>query len=137
MFEVEVVVMDEVGTSTTTTPIMPKEKPQPEDKVEAIQDRGMTNPKYNCQKFGHYASECRAPSTRIEEKVNYAKEKNGENGTLLLARNDTSGGQENIWYLDTGASNHMSENKRMSVQLSESMNDSVAFGDDSKVPVKW
>ena len=47
MSEVEVVVMDEVGISTTTTPIMPKEKAQPEDEAEAIQDRGMTNPKYS------------------------------------------------------------------------------------------
>ena len=67
--------------------------------------------------------------------MNYAEEKNGEDGTLLLARNDTSGGQENTWYLDTGASNHMRRNKRMLVQLSESVNGSVAFGDDSKVPV--
>ncbi|KAH9681198.1 hypothetical protein KPL71_026879 [Citrus sinensis] len=78
----------------------------------------------------------RAPSTRIEERVNYPEEKNGEDGTLLLARNDTSGGQEITWYLDTSASNHMSGNKSMFVQLSESVNDSVAFGDDSKVPVK-
>ncbi|KAH9745452.1 hypothetical protein KPL70_004078 [Citrus sinensis] len=117
--EVEVVVMDEVGISTTTTTIMPKEKAQPEDEAEAIQDR-----------------ECRAPSTRIEERVNYAEKKNDENDTLLLARNDTSGGQENTWYLDTGASNHMSGNRSMFVQLSESVNGSVAFGDDSKVPVK-
>ncbi|KAH9671981.1 hypothetical protein KPL70_017541 [Citrus sinensis] len=117
--EVEVVVMDEVGISTTTTPIMPKEKAQPEDEAEAIQDR-----------------ECRAPSTRIEERVNYAEEKNGEDGTLLLARNDTSGGQENTWYLDTGASNHMSGNRSMFVQLSEFVNGSVTFGDDSKVLVK-
>ncbi|KAH9650220.1 hypothetical protein KPL70_026283 [Citrus sinensis] len=117
--DLEVVVMDEVGISTTTTPIMPKEKAQPEDEAEAIQDR-----------------KCRAPSTRIEERVNYAEEKNGEDGTLLLARNDTSGGQENTWYLDTSASNHMSGNKSMFVQLSESVNDNVAFGDDSKVPVK-
>ncbi|KAH9650224.1 hypothetical protein KPL70_026286 [Citrus sinensis] len=39
MSEVEVVVMAEVGISTTTTPIMPKEKAQPEDEAEAIQDR--------------------------------------------------------------------------------------------------
>ncbi|KAH9697695.1 hypothetical protein KPL71_023716 [Citrus sinensis] len=80
--------------------------------------------------------ECRAPSTRIEERVNYTKEKNGEDGILLLAHNDTSGGQENTWYLDTGASNLMSGNRSMFVQLSESVNGSVAFGDDSKVPMK-
>ena len=46
--EVVVMVMDEVGISTTTTtPIMPKEKAQPEDEAEVIQDRGMTNSKYN------------------------------------------------------------------------------------------
>ncbi|KAH9669728.1 hypothetical protein KPL70_021911 [Citrus sinensis] len=112
-----VMVMDEVGISTT--PIMPKEKAQAEDEVEAIQDR-----------------ECRAPSTRIEKRVNYTEEKNGEDVTLLLARNDTSGGQENTWYLDTGASNHMSGNRSMFVQLSKYVNGSVAFGDDSKVPVK-
>ena len=44
--EVEVVVMDEVGISTTTL-IMPKEKAQPEDEAEAIQDRGTKNPKYS------------------------------------------------------------------------------------------
>ncbi|XP_070672518.1 uncharacterized protein [Malus domestica] len=37
---------------------------------------------YNCQKFGHYAWECRAPSNRPDEKVNYVKE---ENGVMLLA----------------------------------------------------
>ena len=43
--EIEVMVMDEVEISTT--PIMPKEKAQPEDEAEAIQDRGMKNPKYS------------------------------------------------------------------------------------------
>ncbi|KAH9751752.1 hypothetical protein KPL71_014419 [Citrus sinensis] len=117
--EVMVMVMDEVEISTTITPIMPKEKAQPEDEAEAIQDR-----------------ECRAPSTRIEERVNYVEEKNGEDGTLLLACNDTSGGQENTWYLDTGASNHMNGNISMFMELSESVNGSVTFGDDSKVLVK-
>ncbi|KAH9670910.1 hypothetical protein KPL70_017154 [Citrus sinensis] len=95
---VELVVMDEVGISTT--PIMPKEKAQAEDEVEAIQDR--------------------ASSTRIEERVNYAEEKNGEDDTLLLARNDTIEGQENTWYLNIGASNHMSGNKIMFVQFRKS-----------------
>ena len=68
--------------------------------------------------------------------MNYTEEKNGEDGTLSLARNDTSGGQENTWYLNIGDSNHMSGNRSMFMELNESMNGSVAFGDDSKVPVK-
>ncbi|KAL5582679.1 hypothetical protein UlMin_015121 [Ulmus minor] len=40
---------------------------------------------YNCQKFGHYASECRAPNNRVEEKANYMEEKTDDKETLLLA----------------------------------------------------
>ncbi|GAU35304.1 hypothetical protein TSUD_389290 [Trifolium subterraneum] len=44
---------------------------------------------YNCEKFGHYASECRAPSNRkVEEKANYVEDINHEDGTLLLAHKD-------------------------------------------------
>ncbi|KAE8656127.1 hypothetical protein F3Y22_tig00117010pilonHSYRG00118 [Hibiscus syriacus] len=55
---------------------------------------------YNCQKFGHYASECRAPNNKIEEKANYVEEKTDGKETLLLARKETDGGQANSWYLD-------------------------------------
>ena len=91
---------------------------------------------YNCQKFWRYDSECRAPSTIIDERVNYIEKKNGEDGTLLLACNDTSGDQENTWYPDIGASNHMSGNGSMFMELNEFVNDNIAFGDDSQVPVK-
>ncbi|KAK6128440.1 hypothetical protein DH2020_037808 [Rehmannia glutinosa] len=30
---------------------------------------------YNCQKFGHYASECRAPKNKVEEKAHYVENK--------------------------------------------------------------
>ena len=68
--------------------------------------------------------------------MNYVEEKNSEDGTLLLALNDTSGGQENTWYLDTNASNHMSRNISMFVELNEYVNDIVSFRYDSKVLVK-
>ncbi|KAK6134376.1 hypothetical protein DH2020_031883 [Rehmannia glutinosa] len=57
--------------------------------------RGRSNPRtryeksqtkcYNCQKFGHYASECRAPKTKVEEKAHYVENKNEEDVNLLLA----------------------------------------------------
>ena len=41
---------------------------------------------YNCQKYGHYASECKNAANTIEEKANYVEDKNEEvEPTLLLA----------------------------------------------------
>jgi hypothetical protein len=92
---------------------------------------------YNCEKFGHYASECRAPSNRrVEEKANYVEEISQEDGTLLLAHKDNERGGDNQWYLDSGASNHMCGRRSMFVELDESVNGNVAFGDESKVAVK-
>ena len=39
---------------------------------------------YNCQKFGHYASECRGPNGKVEVKANYAKDMSHKDSTLLM-----------------------------------------------------
>ena len=99
----------------------------------------MTNPKYNAiifKSLGIFTSECRALSTRIDDRVNYIKKDNDEDGTFLLARNNSSRVQENKWYLNTSASNHMNENRSMFVKLNEFVNGNVIFRDDLKVLVK-
>ncbi|KAM1823768.1 hypothetical protein FF1_025765 [Malus domestica] len=91
---------------------------------------------YNCQKFGHYAWECRTPNNRLDEKVNYVKEDKEENGVVLLACKNNDGDQDYTWYLDTGASNHMCGKRSVFVELNESVSGNVSFGDESKIPVK-
>ncbi|XP_061356055.1 chromatin modification-related protein EAF7-like [Gastrolobium bilobum] len=79
--------------------------------------RGVSQPRrdksqikcYNCQRFDHYAYECRTPTRKIEEKENYVEERSQEDGTLLMVHNDNVGEQENTWYLDIESSNPESE----------------------------
>ena len=67
---------------------------------------------YNCQKIGHYASECRFTKNRVEEEINYVEQKDENFEAMLQARGGNEGSQENTWYLDTSASNHMFGKKK-------------------------
>ncbi|KAM1216643.1 hypothetical protein ACFX2J_012901 [Malus domestica] len=105
---VEVADVDVVGTSTIITTTKEEEAQQ---KV-----------------FGHYAWECRAPSNRLDEKVNYVKEEKEDNGVVLLACQNNDGDQDYTWYLDIGTSNHICRRISMFVELNESVSGNVSFG---------
>ena len=43
--------------------------------------------------------------------------------------------KEQRWYLDSGASNHMTGSKAAFFELDDDVTDTVNFGDDSRVPI--
>ncbi|XP_012458319.1 uncharacterized protein LOC105779116 [Gossypium raimondii] len=85
------------------------------------------------KKYGYYHSECYTNLNKIRvEKSDFVEaiEKEEEIYLLMvcLAKEETN---KDLWYLDTGCSNHMSEDKSAFSTLDESYRDTVKFGDCS------
>ncbi|KAL1333643.1 hypothetical protein AAHE18_11G116100 [Arachis hypogaea] len=76
---------------------------------------------YSCGKNGHYSWE-------------YVEEP-----TLFLTLKEDQNSEDSTWYLDNGASNHMTGNRSKFVALDTNVNGHVHFGDESKVEIngKW
>lgn len=90
---------------------------------------------YRCHGYGHFKSECTA-NLRYDrgEKSNFAEKEDKEEETLLMAYHDQEA-KLNVWYLDSGCSNHMCGNKSLFSDLNESFNDTVKLGNNSKISV--
>ncbi|XP_042756658.2 retrovirus-related Pol polyprotein from transposon TNT 1-94 [Lactuca sativa] len=112
---------------------------------------------YNCQEFGHYAAECKNPRKERNYESNLiqednepalllssleAKEEAGEvflneeNVNPKLRSNGDSASDSNMWYLDTGASNHMTGNRSKFQELDTTVQGTVRFGNNSKVRIE-
>ncbi|XP_020412283.1 uncharacterized protein LOC109947160 [Prunus persica] len=72
----------------------------------------------------------------VRGKSNYAEA--DKEATLLSAYKCEEKTRKNgeLWYLDTGASNHMCGNKDLFVDLDEKLGGKITFGDDSKISVQ-
>ncbi|KAJ3705098.1 hypothetical protein LUZ61_008803 [Rhynchospora tenuis] len=90
---------------------------------------------YNCGKYGHFANYCRYKK-KVEETVNLTTEEEKEVGCSLYVGKEINPQNENVWYLDTGASNHMCGHKHLFSEIKEVIDGHVSFGDESKVSVK-
>ncbi|KAJ9560092.1 hypothetical protein OSB04_005252 [Centaurea solstitialis] len=89
---------------------------------------------FGCHRYGHYKSECPSDSHRRSgDQTNIAE--NEEEVSLLMVCHVTEETRQNMWYLDTGCSNHMSGEKDAFSELDESFRSTVKFGDHSKIPV--
>ena len=114
---------------------------------------------YNCQRYGHFAYECRNPKKPREDKTYVAEATPAaaasasssntvvvtssllmavveEVSDLLLHGSERATSDPALWYLDTGATNHMTERWEFFSNLDESTTGSVKFGDNSRIQIR-
>ncbi|KAM0024917.1 putative RNA-directed DNA polymerase [Helianthus debilis subsp. tardiflorus] len=110
---------------------------------------------FKCEQFGHYASECdqgkkEEPEANLvqgqEEEPSLFLSVHGEETSSMILLNEEKvfPGKytadevacRDTWYLDNGASNHMTGHIQMFAEIDKKVVGSVKFGDGSKVEIK-
>lgn len=105
---------------------------------------------FRCDKNGHFASACPYRLLKLQEAYEARKEDETQEADGLLMheivylneRNvqpkefESRANGDNLWYLDNGASNHMTGNRNFFKTLDETITGKVRFGDDSRIDIK-
>lgn len=87
---------------------------------------------FRCHKLGHFQYEC--PET--DRRANYAELEEEEEELLLMALIELKQvKREEVWFLDSGCSNHMTGNKEWFVSLEHDLNRTVKLGNDMRMAV--
>ncbi|KAI5344111.1 hypothetical protein L3X38_011988 [Prunus dulcis] len=90
---------------------------------------------YNCDKLGHIAKDCYSKKT--PQQVNYATQVEAA-PTMFYASNVSGAGvtrDEEIWYLDSGCSNHMTGKEDLLVDIDRKVTAKVEMGTGQLVEV--
>ena len=70
---------------------------------------------YYCKKFGHLEKNCRLKNNQQA----HVSEEKKEGGNLFYACHMATKAKDEVWYLDSGCSNHMTRNKSIFVDLDD------------------
>lgn len=79
----------------------------------------------------HKDDETHEAEELMVHEVVYLNEKNVKPSNF-----ETHDAEGNIWYLDNGASNHMSGNREYFSKIDETITGKVRFGDDTRIDIK-
>ena len=65
-----------------------------------------------------------------------AKEDKDVGTTMFLTYKGDEENKKTVWYLESGASNHMTGHKELSTEIDDTISGEVTFGDSSKIAFK-
>lgn len=98
---------------------------------------------YNCRKKGHFASVC--TEKKADEELNKTETETAEVALYMLEvvflneekvipkKLEADKKEDGVWYLDNGASNHMTGERSYFSEINENIKGKVKFGDGSYV----
>lgn len=87
---------------------------------------------FKCHKLGHFQYEC----PEGDKKANYVELEEEEELLLMSYVEPHQAKREEIWFLDSGCSNHMTGNKEWFSNLEDGFNRTVKLGNDTRMEVK-
>ncbi|CAJ2657083.1 unnamed protein product [Trifolium pratense] len=91
---------------------------------------------YNCQKWGHYASECRSKKAKdSDDEANLVEENSveGKGAVTFMAAMSEDKIASGAWYLDTGCSNHMTGHKNWLIKFDDTKKSKVKLADGRSI----
>lgn len=105
---------------------------------------------YRCDKLGNYASSCPdrlLKLIKIQDAKETEEDDTQEADSLMMHEvvylnekrvkpKDLDNSSDKVWYLDNGASNHMTGNRAWFCKINEMVTGKVRFGDDSCIDIK-
>ncbi|PNX98609.1 T-complex protein 1 subunit delta [Trifolium pratense] len=86
---------------------------------------------HNCKRFGHIQEDCRFGN---QQHASFAGE--NDEGKLFSACQKAFQEDKNVWYLDSGCSNHMTGKKEAFINIDSSFGLKVKLGNGEHVEVK-
>ena len=103
---------------------------------------------YRCDKTGHFVADCPDLHLKLQETQEAENDETRNTDELMMhelvflneknvvpEKFETNAG-ENMWYLDNGASNHMTGDKRYFSSIDKAITGKVRFGDDSRIDIR-
>jgi len=87
---------------------------------------------HNCKKFGYMQKDCRFGN---QQHISFVEAKNSEDNLFFACQKATEE-YKNVWYLDSGCSNHMTGYKYSFIDMDSSFGSKVKLGKGEYVEVE-
>ena len=88
---------------------------------------------YNCNNFGHVQKDC---TMQRQHQANFTEEQDDGDNMFFACQAPTIPKNENVWFVDSGCSNHMTANKSILCDIDNSVCTRVKMGNGDLVQAK-